>query len=167
MAVPKSVTISPGETEPARKLTAFTTLLMVGSGAVTTRVALIVIDPPAPPVPLTTMLPGYEPAPSVPGVAATVSEAVPVVGVVPLMGVTESQVPLVTAAEKAMAAPPPETVMVCVDGLTPPAWYWNVRMVGDVTLMVGAAVTVKLTGTVTATIPFVPVPFGVTVMVAV
>ena len=118
MAVPKMVTISPGETAPLRKLAAFTTLLMVGSGAVTVRVTLMLVEPVAVPVPLTRMVPMYEPAPRVAsrGVAVTVSAAVPVVGVVPLVGDTESQLlPLVTCAVKPRLCPPPETLTVCGD----------------------------------------------------
>jgi hypothetical protein len=107
------------------------------------------------------MLPLYVFAPRVPGVAVTVSAVVPVVGVVPLGGETESQLlPDVTVAVKAKACPPPETLIVCVAGLVPPTWYVNVSGV-DVAVTVGAACTVTVTGTVTA----VP-PVGVMVMVA-
>src|ERR1039458_6468761 len=121
MAVPNRVTISPGEIAPLMKLAAFTTLLMVGSGAVTVRVTLMLVEPVAVPAPLTRIAPLYVPAPSVPGVAVTVTAAVPVVGVVPLVGDTESQLlPLVTAAVKLRATPPPETVNVAGVGLGPP-----------------------------------------------
>src|ERR1039458_5396354 len=146
MAVPNRVTISPGEIAPLMKLAAFTTLLMVGSGAVTVRVTLMLVEPVAVPAPLTRIAPLYVPAPSVPGVAVTVTAAVPVVGVVPLVGDTESQLlPLVTAAVKLRATPPPETVNVAGVGLVPPAWYENDSVVAEVTVIVGAAVTVMLT----------------------
>src|SRR5664280_449255 len=117
------VTISPGETAPRMELAAFTTLTMVGSGAVTVRVALMLVEPVAVPVPLTRMVPVYDPAPSVPGDAVTVSAPVPVVGVVPHVGDTESQLlPLVTAAVKSRLAPPPETFTVAGVGFALPAW---------------------------------------------
>jgi hypothetical protein len=85
-----------------------------------------------------------------------------VVGVVPLAGDTESQVlPLVTCAEKLRLAPPPETFTVAGVGFALPAWYENDSVVVDITVTVGAAVTVRLTGRDT-TVP----PFGVMVMVA-
>ena len=87
------VTISPGETAPLMELAAFTTLLMVGSGAVTTRFTDMLLEPVVP-VPATTMVPVYVPAPSVPGVAVTVRDAVPVVGVVPLVAHLISEHPL-------------------------------------------------------------------------
>jgi hypothetical protein len=97
----------------------------------------------------------------VPGVTVTVSGVVPVVGVIPLVGETESQsLPLVTIAVKARACPPPETLIVAGVGLALPAWYAKESVV-VVTVTVGAAVTVRLTGTVT-TVP----PVGVIVMLA-
>jgi len=106
----------------------------------------------------------YEPTPKFAsrGVAVTVSVAVPVAGVVPLAGETESQLlPAVTCAVKPRLCPPPETLTVCGDGSAPPAWYVNDSgVVGAVT--VAAACTRRVTGIVT-TVP----PFGVMVMVAV
>jgi hypothetical protein len=68
------------------------------------------------------MVPLYDPATRLPGVAVTVSAADPVVGVVPLVGDTESQLlPLVTWAEKLKTCPPPETFTVPGDGFAPPA----------------------------------------------
>ena len=121
MAVPKMVIISPGEIAPLMKLAAFTTLLMVGSGAVTVKFTLMLVEPIAMPEPATRMVPVYVPAPRFPGVAVTVTGVVPVVGVVPLVGDTESQLlPFVTCAVKPKLCPPPETFTVPGDGFAPP-----------------------------------------------
>jgi hypothetical protein len=97
--------------------------LMVGSGAVTVRVTVMLVEPVAAPVPLTRMVPLYEPATRPPGVAVTVSAADPVVGVVPLVSDTESQLlPLVTCAAKPKICPPPETFTVSGDGFAPLTW---------------------------------------------
>ena len=122
----------------------------------------MLVEPVAVPVPLTRMAPLYVPAPRVPGVAVTVIAAVPVAGVVPLVGDTVSQLlPLVTAAEKPRICPPPEIVIVTGVGLVPPAWYENDSVVGDVTVTVGAAATVRVTVTYTGN-----PPVGEMVMVA-
>jgi len=96
---------------------------MVGGGAVTVRVTVMLAEPVAVPVPLTRMAPLYDPGPRFPGVAVTVRAAVPVVGVVPLVGDTETQLlPLVTWAAKVKTCPPPETFTVPGDGFAPPTW---------------------------------------------
>src|ERR1035437_8447033 len=96
---------------------------MVGSGAVTARFTLMLVEPVPAPVPLIRMVPIYWAATRFPGVTVTVSVAVPVVGVVPLVGDTESQsLPLVTAAEQPRLAPPPEIFTVPGAGLALPAW---------------------------------------------
>ena len=156
------LTISPGETLPPAELAAFTTPVMVGSGADTVRVTLMVVEPVAAPVALTTMVPVYVFALRFAGFTVTVTGVVPVVAVVPLVGDTESQLlPVVACAVKPRLCPPPETFTVCVEGFAPPTWYVNVSVVG-VAVTVGAACTVRLTVTDT-TVP----PVGVIVMVAV
>jgi hypothetical protein len=120
------------------------------------------VEPVAPPAPLIRMVPIYWAATRFPGVTVTVSVAVPVAGVVPLVGDTVSQLlPLVTAAEKPRICPPPEIVIVTGVGLVPPAWYENDSVVGDVTVTVGAAATVRVTVTYTGN-----PPVGEMVMVA-
>jgi hypothetical protein len=137
---------------------------MVGSGAFTVNVTLMLVEPVPVPVPLTRRVARYVPTPKFAsrGVAVTVSEAVPVVGVVPLVGETESQLlPAVICAVKPRFCPPPETLTVCGAGSVPPAWYVNDSGVA-VAVTVAAACTRRVTGIVT-TVP----PFGVMVTVAV
>jgi hypothetical protein len=98
------------------------------------------------------MVPVKEPTPKFAsrGVAVTVNVAVPVVGVVPLAGETESQLPpvLVAVAVKPRLCPPPETLTVCGDGSVPPAWNVNDSGVA-VAVTVAAACTVRYTVTIT------------------
>jgi len=162
--VPKRVAISPGETAPLRKLAAFTTLLMVGSGAVTVNVTLMLVEPVPVPVPLTRSVPMYEPTPNVclQGSRRHRQCGRPRGRCGPARGRNGKPVaPAVTCAVKPRLCPPPETLTVCGDGSAPPAWYVNDSgVVGAVT--VAAACTRRVTGIVT-TVP----PLGVMVMVAV
>jgi len=57
MPLPKIVMTSPAEMDPELKLAAFVTRTMVGSGADTARVTLMVVVPVAVPVPATTIVP--------------------------------------------------------------------------------------------------------------
>jgi hypothetical protein len=57
MFVPPMTIISPGEIGSLTKLPAFTTVVMVGSGAVTVRVTLTVALPVAPELPATVIVP--------------------------------------------------------------------------------------------------------------
>src|SRR5580658_4718883 len=94
MFVPPMVMISPGEIGSLRKLAAFTTVVMVGSGTVTVRVTLIVELPVAPEPPATVMVPVYVPAVKLVGLIETLKLA----GAVPLVGVTTSHPAGVLAA---------------------------------------------------------------------
>src|SRR5215831_1934809 len=115
--VPKMAMISPAEMDPVLKLAAFVTFTIVGSGALTVRLTLIVVEPGAPPEPATTIVPVYgvdDAARLSRFVSDTVSGVVPVAGVVPLVGFTTSQLPVeVAVAVKPSAPPLPETLMVC------------------------------------------------------
>jgi hypothetical protein len=120
--------------------------VIVAGGAVTVSVTLTLVDPVAPPAALTRTVPLYEPAPRLPGATVTVSAATPVVGVVPLVGDTDSQLPpLVTCAEKPKLDPPPDTFTIPGDGFMPPTWYEKLNWEG-VTVIVDAACTVNVIG---------------------
>ena len=112
---------SPGDTAPVAKLPPLVTLVMVGIGAVTANVTLTMVLPVAVPVPAMVIEPLYVcPAFRFDGLAVTVRLNVPVFGVVPEVGETESQPELEVDTVKFAAAPPPETATVCVGGFEPP-----------------------------------------------
>jgi hypothetical protein len=153
---------SPGDTAPVAKLAALVTLLMVGIGAVTANVTLTMVLPVAPVPAATVIEPLYVcPAFRFDGLAVTVRLNVPVFGVVPLVGVTESQPVLEVVTVKFAAPPPPETATVCVGGFEPPTEYVNPSVVG-VADTTGKPAIANVTFTTTA----VP-PLGVIVKVAV
>ena len=120
MFVPPMVMISPGEIGSLRKLAAFTTAVMVGSGTVTVRVTGIVELPVAPDAPATTMLPVYVPAVKLVGLMETLK----LLGAVPLVGVTTSQpagVLVAVAVKLPLVAFETVTATVCAAGVAPPA----------------------------------------------
>ena len=92
---------------------------MVGSGAVTFRVTLTLVEPGAPPEPATRTVPVYVPVER----PAVLIETFTVPGVVPLAGETTSQLPVLDAvAVKARAAEPPAvTLSGCDAGAASPA----------------------------------------------
>ncbi len=108
--------ISPGAKVPLAPLAALITLLTVGSGAVTLSVTLMVDVPVVLPLPLTVIVPLYVPAFRLPGVTVTERLA----GLVPLVGETASQLPVLLA--EAVKLPVPDTCKLPGDGVWPPAW---------------------------------------------
>src|ERR1035441_4969701 len=108
---------SPGDAAPVPPLAALITPLITGKGAVMAKVTLIVVVPVAGLVPATVMVPvsgcpegvGVS-ALSTDGTAETVRGTVPLLVVVPEVGVTCSQPALLAAAAvKPAPAPPPAT----------------------------------------------------------
>jgi hypothetical protein len=121
--------ISPGDTVTLLVPPAPLAVLMIpditGSGAVIVRLTLTIVVPVAGLVPITVTVPVYgvplgSSELSAEATVETVRLEVPVLGVVPEVGVTCSQPPVLEAvAVKAAAAPPPDTSMVEV-GAVPP-----------------------------------------------
>jgi len=124
MFVPKIETTSPGEVEAFAKLAAFSTAVMVGVGeraGETARVTEIASGLLEAPVELSVMLPEYVPAASPEGLVEMARAA----GVVPLAGLTESQLPpekLVAEALKVRATPLLPIDTLCAAGTALSVW---------------------------------------------
>src|SRR5690348_8227793 len=133
--VPKITTISPGATGPVRKLAALVTAPITGpdpaaivrltltvSGATVVSEGTIAIDP--------VYLPGARPR----GSADTVKLA----GVVPDVGLTDSQLPPVADAEKSIVLPS-VALMFTVCGVTVPSgWGVRANVAGEAANAIGA-----------------------------
>ena len=121
--VPKIVMISPAEIAPVLKLAAFVTLRIVGSGAVTVRLTLIVCEPAAAPlevVPLIVIVPVYGVLEGV-RLLRLVTETARFPGVEPLAGEICSQLPFEVAVADQFSVPEvAEIVTLCAEGALPP-----------------------------------------------
>jgi hypothetical protein len=124
-AVPYMDMISPTDILPVTLLAALVIPVITGRGAVTSSVTLMMVVPVAGLVPATVMVPVYgDPEGnrelSIDGMTEALRLNVPVLGVVPEVGVISSQpAALAAAAVKVADDPPPVTWIVAV-GLVPP-----------------------------------------------